>query len=989
MLGAAVRHATRPANTHVCLVCQFRQARLSQPPQTRHKSSASKSADASKANPQSRGSQATPKDGKKQSAPGPKASSGATVTALKAKSSPQGAPANLVSSLKAQIEAHKRELKRRATLPRKTVAFNRDASDNPEVRSTLRKILGGRGLVRKMIDNSSITLKPQLLSQALGQQSLKSGMNRSERETDVPSLAQKESSTTEIMDITAADLNITAVDIDQPSVPRLAYGLDRVLFNPGVYHLQDPRSRVYNFDPYLQKIMPVAEFDFGSLKDYVTSSHDRILSKIAKENGKKYVGSTSSMTGSLSHFHYLLSQWRKINTRMLSRGFPEKFETFTLLNRCPSAIFLRWKNGTHAIDADKEFDSANVLMMLGRSMEKLLVLPKDHFERYRTSDPREVTEEERHGPEAYHYSTMGDFLMRSQLDAYDPRLPGTGMFDLKTRAVVSIRMDTISYEQGAGYQIRHNQGQWESFEREYYDMIRSTMLKYSLQVRMGRMDGIFLAYHNVERIFGFQYVSISEMDLALHGQSDTVLGDQEFKISLELLNKILDRATAKFPEQSIRIHFETRDAVVPFMYIFAEPVTEEEADQIQNSQKAKIQEFERNILGLHQPDKDNDLDSEGRSGWEDIQAKVEEEMQNDEMSTRDGEEVEAGIVEGNNRELDDDSDGMHESDLFASMDAVESEQQDGEAAASIEEEGDEEEDDEEDGIEEDVERDEEGAESEVVEIEGSNQEGEDANHEKVVTERDEKGDAAAEVEGNEEIRTDGEANGAAEVADAADAGSGVADDQFEADPRTADGRASAAELDPTTTAEPTPPANGPYSDTDSAGDALFLDEISAERAALDRDANKPLLAMTLTVRSRVNGKYVPMPTDLTSDDKWAVEYSLAEIPSATRAWALYTACQDRRKNKLGPEERDEEDAVQDYYRTKIREMSEKGREWRRRQDERDREGGVVVYKPFGVEADVKAEPKPNASPVDVKERIEDVEDYMGWLYRESGRKKGE
>ncbi|KAK5041466.1 hypothetical protein LTR16_011761, partial [Cryomyces antarcticus] len=155
-------------------------------------------------------------------------------------------------------------------------------------------------------------------------------------------------------------------------------------------------------------------------------------------------------------------------------------------------------------------------------------------------------------------------------------------------------------------------------------------------------------------------------------------------------------------------------------------------------------EFERNILGLHQPDKDNDLDSEGRSGWEDIQAKVEEEMQNDEMSTRDGEEVEAGIVEGNNRELDDDSDGMHESDLFASMDAVESEQQDGEAAASIEEEGDEEEDDEEDGIEEDVERDEEGAESEVVEIEGSNQEGEDANHEKVVTERDEKGDAAAE-----------------------------------------------------------------------------------------------------------------------------------------------------------------------------------------------------------------------------------------------------
>jgi hypothetical protein len=32
--------------------------------------------------------------------------------------------------------------------------------------------------------------------------------------------------------------------------------------------------------------------------------------------------------------------------------------------------------------------------------------------------------------------------MRSQLDAYDPRLPGTGMFDLKTRAAVSIRMES-------------------------------------------------------------------------------------------------------------------------------------------------------------------------------------------------------------------------------------------------------------------------------------------------------------------------------------------------------------------------------------------------------------------------------------------------------------------------------------------------------------------------------------------------------------------
>ncbi len=36
--------------------------------------------------------------------------------------------------------------------------------------------------------------------------------------------------------------------------------------------------------------------------------------------------------------------------------------------------------------------------------------------------------------------------MRSQLDCYDPRLPGTGVFDIKTRAVVAIRLDLENFE---------------------------------------------------------------------------------------------------------------------------------------------------------------------------------------------------------------------------------------------------------------------------------------------------------------------------------------------------------------------------------------------------------------------------------------------------------------------------------------------------------------------------------------------------------------
>jgi hypothetical protein len=36
--------------------------------------------------------------------------------------------------------------------------------------------------------------------------------------------------------------------------------------------------------------------------------------------------------------------------------------------------------------------------------------------------------------------------MRSQLDCVDTRLPGAGVFDVKTRAAVPIRMDLLNYE---------------------------------------------------------------------------------------------------------------------------------------------------------------------------------------------------------------------------------------------------------------------------------------------------------------------------------------------------------------------------------------------------------------------------------------------------------------------------------------------------------------------------------------------------------------
>lgn len=456
--------------------------------------------------------------------------------------------------------------------------------------------------------------------------------------------------------ITPQKLQLIPVEeSSRKAVPNLSHNLDRVLFNQGVYQMQDERSNVFNFDPYLASIMPVKEFDFDALKAYITSSKDVNLRRLCVKHKMKYCGSTSSMTSMLSHFHFLLSAWRPISYGNLSQKLDPESPNVTLITRAPAAAFARLEDCVYAIDADKQYDTENVLSQLGKSMEKLLTLPKEEFEKYRKTKSHEISEEERNAAESYHYTTMGDFLMRSQLDAHDARLPGTGMFDLKTRAVITVRMDVHRYQRGAGYEIRRRFGQWESFEREYHDMIRSAFLKYSLQVRMGRMDGIFVAFHNTQRIFGFQYISLAEMDEAIHGTNDLRIGDQEFKCSIAMLNDLMDRATARFPGRTLRLHVETRPAKVPLMYFFAEPVTEEEMERNQAEGKPFADKLEQIRLsvetsearwsqddGAAQQEQEREEldppatgavagDPQGDAAWRELMRKVEEMVENESM----------------------------------------------------------------------------------------------------------------------------------------------------------------------------------------------------------------------------------------------------------------------------------------------------------------------------------------------------------------------
>ncbi|KAJ2691768.1 hypothetical protein H4R19_006292, partial [Coemansia spiralis] len=325
-------------------------------------------------------------------------------------------------------------------------------------------------------------------------------------------------------------------------VPRLGHGLERVLFSPGVHILQDPNSGVYNFDPYIRNITQPVDFDFDKLTPYITSSKDATLMGHARARKKPFVGSTSSMTHVLSHLYFAISAGKQPDVSSLSMAFADMPTRFTRAMRYPASIALRYQDGVYGIDADKSFDvSDSILSILGKSLEKLLTSTPDEFEKYKKENSWKVNDIPE---ENYHYVEVEDFVLRSQLDCRDNRLPRK-TFDLKTRGALAVRMDLENYKESKGYQILSMKGRLQSFEREYYDMARSAFLKYNFQVRIGNMDGIFVAYHNTARMFGFQYISRREMDEVLYGNELT--GSKSFRMVLLLLGKLLRTATDQYP----------------------------------------------------------------------------------------------------------------------------------------------------------------------------------------------------------------------------------------------------------------------------------------------------------------------------------------------------------------------------------------------------------------------------------------------------------
>jgi len=180
--------------------------------------------------------------------------------------------------------------------------------------------------------------------------------------------------------------------------------------------------------------------------------------------------------------------------------------------------------------------------------------------------PREIPQD------VYLYKTIGPFCLRSQIDCWHPDLPGPNKyFDLKTRATHAIRVDCANHMKHSTYTLSNLVGSEASYELEYYDMIRSVFMKYSFQMKIGNMGGVFVAYHNTQQLLGFEYITSKEVDECVF--SSQILADKSFEVSLKLFAAILGTVTDRFPDQAVKLIMWAHNEAGGILDIFAQPLS--------------------------------------------------------------------------------------------------------------------------------------------------------------------------------------------------------------------------------------------------------------------------------------------------------------------------------------------------------------------------------------------------------------------------------
>mmetsp|Transcript_31099 Transcript_31099/g.47499 ORF Transcript_31099/g.47499 Transcript_31099/m.47499 type:complete len:411 (-) Transcript_31099:17-1249(-) len=263
--------------------------------------------------------------------------------------------------------------------------------------------------------------------------------------------------------------------------------------------------------------------------------------------------STSTVSSVLSHIYYAVANHKSPHFDNLSEAYDREPLKFMISQRKPNTIFLKEvdrDSGLFSIDSDSGFlEEGNiVLLKMGKYMEKMLTTDWRYFNDYyvldlKTNKPKfsltNAQKKELAEEDYFRYMRSGKMFLRSQIDTKGVDADGNDIvFELKTRATAVMRYDITNYIDYLDYEVGKYRGQHSSYEREFYDLVRGGFLKYIMQMKIGQMQGAAIAYHNTQKIFGFEYIKLEEMEKRVFGC--TQFSDIVFRSSLTILEKILD-----------------------------------------------------------------------------------------------------------------------------------------------------------------------------------------------------------------------------------------------------------------------------------------------------------------------------------------------------------------------------------------------------------------------------------------------------------------
>eukprot|EP00359_Climacostomum_virens_P004745 CAMPEP_0204908364 /NCGR_PEP_ID=MMETSP1397-20131031/7317_1 /ASSEMBLY_ACC=CAM_ASM_000891 /TAXON_ID=49980 /ORGANISM="Climacostomum Climacostomum virens, Strain Stock W-24" /LENGTH=535 /DNA_ID=CAMNT_0052077849 /DNA_START=513 /DNA_END=2120 /DNA_ORIENTATION=+ len=337
--------------------------------------------------------------------------------------------------------------------------------------------------------------------------------------------------------------------------PKLKHNLDKVLRADGIFPSEGINK--LNGNDFISKICDVTQDVMARFGTYKPPSQDVGLQKASSEVNCKFIASSSTLTEALSHIWYSLSNFRSPDLLGLGRQFDARHMNYMSAYRKPVMLMLRRVPGTnnYAVDADHGmFQGDNkILTDLGIVLETMLTQDKDTF--LKIMDPNSGlsvadVEEILASSRCHRMRAMGNFLIRSQIDCEYTTPEGENyVFEIKTRACAPIRYDVKNYKDYIDYNIDQRLGVHSSYEREYFDLCRSLLPKYFFQIKLGNMDGAFVAYHNTKKMFGFEYIKLGEIERRLFGSSE--FSWVITSACIQVLDKVLEEALKIFPGQEM------------------------------------------------------------------------------------------------------------------------------------------------------------------------------------------------------------------------------------------------------------------------------------------------------------------------------------------------------------------------------------------------------------------------------------------------------